>query len=81
MWVRTHSVMFASDAAELIDEKPYLPDLQFNARRFKGLGFKIGDRCFFGIPAGVPADVDSDASDPTGAGLPKTGSSLIHCEF
>jgi hypothetical protein len=73
--------MFAPPPDYLIADEPYLPDLPFNDRRFKGIGFKIGESCYFGIPAGMPEEVDSDASDSSTVGMRRTGSGLIHCNY
>jgi hypothetical protein len=81
MWGRTHSVMFAPPPNSLIADRPYLPDLPFNDQRFKGIEFRIGQSCYFGIPASAPEEVDSDASDSLTLGRQRTGSRLIHCDF
>lgn len=81
MWRRTRSVMFAPPPDSLIADEPYLPDLPFDDRRFKGIGFKIGESCYFGIPASMPEEADSDATESSTVGNQSTGSRLINCNF
>lgn len=81
MWRRTHSVMFTPPRNDLKSEEPLLPGLVFDDRPFKGLGFKIGDNCYFGIPASVPENVDSDQSDLSTTGMRTTAVNLFHCKF
>ncbi len=73
--------MFAPPPDYLEADEPYLPDLSFDDRRFKGIGFKIGKNCYFGIPASLPGKVDSDASGRSTVGIPIIGNGLINCSF
>lgn len=80
-WRRTHSVMF-TPPPEIVDvDEPYLPDLVIDDRRFKGIGFKIGENCYFGIPASPPRNVDSDSSSLPNIGAPRTGGGILNCAF
>ena len=81
MWQQTHSVMFAPPAASTAVDEPYLPGLEIDDRRFKGIGFKIGKNCFVGIPASSPENVDTDASDPAAQHSLQGGLRFISCDF
>ena len=60
MWRKTFSVMFAPPDDWLIEDEPYLPDLQFEADKPKRLGIKISENCYLGFPGVDPQTVDSD---------------------
>ena len=79
MWRQTHSVMFAPPPEYATEAEPYLPELSFDGRRFKGIGFRIGENCFFGIPPSSSEGIDTDASDTTTTGMRTGGIGLIHC--
>ncbi len=82
MWRKTFSVMFEPpDEGWLIEDQPYLPDLQFEADKAKRLGIKISENCYFGLPGIDPQTVDSDAPGWSGGGAPKPTVSLISCGF
>ena len=79
MWRETRSVMFAPAPEYATEAESYLPELSFDGRRFKGIGFKIGENCFFGIPSASAEGIDTDASDTTTTGMRTGGIGLIHC--
>lgn len=61
MWRKTFLVMFAPSEGWLIEDKPYLPDLQFEADKPKCLGMKISENRYLGFPGIDPEAVDTDA--------------------
>lgn len=81
MWRRTRSIMFSPRPDYSAENEPYLPGLPLDDRRFKGIGFKLGERCFFGIPGNTAEDVDSDAVDLSTRGMRSNGVGLIQCDF
>lgn len=83
MWRKTFSVMFAPpDEDWLIEDKPYLPDLQFEADKPKRLGIKISENCYLGLPGIDPQSIDSDTPAWSGGGAPpQPAVSLISCGF
>lgn len=82
MWRKTFSVMFAPpDEDWLIEDEPYLPDLQFEADKAKVLGIKISENCYLGLPGIDPQSVDSDGPSWSGGGAPQPPVSLISCGF
>jgi len=82
MWRKTFSVMFAPpDEDWLIEDEPYLPDLQFEADKAKRLGIKISENCYLGLPGIDPQSVDSDGPAWSGGGAPQPTVSLISCGF
>lgn len=82
MWRKTFSVMFAPpDEDWLIEDKPYLPDLQFEADKAKRLGIKISENCYLGLPGIDPQSVDSDTPGWSGGGAPQPTVSLLSCGF
>ncbi len=82
MWRKTFSVMFAPpDEDWLVEDEPYLPDLQFEADKAKRLGIKISENCYLGLPGIDPQSVDSDAPGWSGGGDPQPTVSLISCGF
>ena len=82
MWRKTFSVMFAPpDEDWLIEDEPYLPDLQFEADKAKVLGIKISENCYLGLPGIDPQSVDSDGPAWSGGGAPQPTVSLISCGF
>jgi hypothetical protein len=82
MWRKTFSVMFAPpDENWLIEDEPYLPDLQFEADKAKVLGIKISENCYLGLPGIDPQSVDSDGPGWSGGGALQPPVSLMSCGF
>lgn len=81
MWRKTFSVMFAPPEEWIIEDQPYLPDLQFEADKPKRLGFKLSDNCYIGFPGIDPQSVDSDAPGWSGGGVTQPTIDLISCGF
>ncbi len=81
MWLKTFSVMFAPPEDWLIEDKPYLPDLQFEADKAKRLGIKISENCYLGFPGIDPQTVDTDLPGWSGGGPPEPTVNLITCGF
>ena len=81
MWRKTFSVMFAPPEDWLIEDKPYLPDLQFEADKIKRLGIQISENCYLGFPGIDPQTVDTDLPGWSGGGPPAPTVNLITCRF
>ena len=81
MWRKTYSVMFTPPEDWLIEDEPYLPDLQFEADKPKRLGIRISENCYLGFPGIDPQTVDSDAPGWTGGGEPQPTVNVITCGF
>lgn len=81
MWRKTFSVMFTPPEDWLIEDKPYLPDLQFEADKPKRLGIQISENCYLGFPGIDPETVDTDARGWSGGGSPQPTVNLITCGF
>lgn len=81
MWRKTFSVMFAPPEDWIIEDEPYLPDLQFEADKPKRLGIKISENCYLGLPGIDPQTVDSDGPGWSGGGAPQPTVNLISCGF
>lgn len=81
MWRKTFSVMFAPPEDWLIEDKPYLPDLQFEADKPKRLGIQISENCYLGFPGIDPETVDTDAPGWSGGGSPQPTVNVITCGF
>ncbi len=81
MWRKTFSVMFAPPEEWLIEDQPFLPDLQFEADKPKRLGIKISENCYLGFPGIDPQTVDSDVPAWSGGGVSPAAADLITCGF
>jgi len=81
MWLKTFSVMFAPPEDWLIEDTPYLPDLEFESDKPRRLGIKIGENCYLGFSGIDPQSVDSDAPGWSGGGSPQPTGSLVKCGF
>lgn len=81
MWRKTFSVMFKPPEDWLIEDEPYLPDLQFEADKPKRLGIKISENCYLGLPGIDPQTVDSDGPAWNSSGTPPPTVDLINCGF
>lgn len=81
MWRKTFSVMFARPEDWLIEDEPYLPDLQFEADKRRRLGLRISENCYLGFPGIDPETVDTDAPGWSGGGAPQPTLKMITCGF